>query len=559
MVGRIMIENYALIEKSVIDFHEGFTVITGETGAGKSIMLDALSLLTGARADFKAMGDKSKKTIVEALFLNPNSRIREIALENDLEWDDNELIIRREILPSGKSRGFVNDTPVNLSVIGRISEFLIDIHSQHSNALLNDNSMQVELLDSFSANENVKLKYQEAFKEYVELRRKIKNIKDAEKKHSENKEFIEFRLEQLDKLKPRQGELSRLEKEFEILSDADRIKSELGEAFLHIDGDSHSALRRLSEANAILENLDLTLFAKEGEEDNLSSRLNQVKVELRDISDTLGDYLERIDSNPEKLEKVRKRIESIESAIKRFKVKDEEDLVDLHSCLKKEMADLNESRSDLPELEKELKKRAKTLKENADALTQSRISNAEGFAKKIEDRIRPLGLPNVKFKIEVNNGKMTPEGQDIVEFYCSFNKNHPLQPVSEIASGGEISRVMLGIKSLMAETMDLPTIIFDEIDAGVSGEIAHKMGNMMKSMSENLQVMAISHLPQVAVNAKNHLKVYKTDDREKTISHIKELNEVERITEIAGMLSGDKINEASLKNAKALLNDANNR
>lgn len=553
MVGRITIENYALIEKSVIDFHKGFTVITGETGAGKSIMLDALSLLTGARADSKAMGDKTKKTIVEALFRNPDVRIQEIAKSYDLEWDDQELIIRREILPSGKSRGFINDSPVNLSVIGQISQLLIDIHSQHSNSLLSNNLMQIELLDSFASNEQIKQEYQDAFKEYVGLRRKIKDIKDTEKKHSENREFIEFRLEQLDKLKPKSGELERLEKEFEILSNADRIKSELGVAFLHLDGDSHSALRRLSEANSILEGLDLTFFAKNEEEENLSLRLSQIKVELRDISDTIGDYLDRIEAEPEKLERVRKRIESIESSIKRFKVKDEEELVNLHSSLKKEITDLNESQSDLPELEKELKRRARTLKEKADSLTETRIANAKGFSVKIEERIRPLGLPNVRFQVEVKSGKMTPDGQDLVVFYCSFNKNHPLQPVSEIASGGEISRVMLGIKSLMAESMDLPTIIFDEIDSGVSGEIAHKMGAMMRKMGKNLQVIAISHLPQVAVNAQNHLKVYKTDEREKTISHIKELNEDEKVIEIAGMLSGDKINDAALKNAKALL------
>lgn len=557
MVGRITIENYALIEKSTVDFPEGFTVITGETGSGKSIMLDALSLLKGARADSKAMGDKTKKTIVEALFLNPDSRTRETAVINELEWDDKELIIRREILPSGKSRGFVNDTPVNLSVLAQISDSLIDIHSQHSNVLLNDNRMQIELLDSFASDEKIKKEYQGAFTEYVELRKRIKEIKDTEKKHSENREFIEFRLDQLDKLKPKKGELERLEKEFELLSDADRIKSELGEAFLHLDGDSHSALRRLSEANSILENLDLSLFVKEEEEESLFSRLTQVKVELRDISDTLGYYLDRIESNPEKLEKVRNRIENIESAIKRFKVKDDGELVSLHATLKKEIEDLNESRNDLPELEKELKKKAKILKEKADALTESRVANAIGFSSKIEERIRPLGLPNVKFQVEVKGGKMTPEGQDKVEFYCSFNKNHPLQPVSEIASGGEISRVMLGIKSLMAETMDLPTIIFDEIDSGVSGEIAHKMGQMMRDMGSKMQVIAISHLPQVAVNAKSHLKVYKSDDSEKTISQIKSLSDEERVNEIAGMLSGDKINEAALKNAQVLLEIGN--
>lgn len=558
MIAGIKIENYALIVSSSIEFTSGFTVITGETGAGKSIMLDALSLLTGSRADTKAMGDKNKKTVVEASFIKNDDKVRSFLESHDIEWDENELILRREISPSGKSRGFINDTPVNLSVLSEIGEYLIDVHSQHSNSILKDSQHQTEILDAFAGNKEIKEKYREVFRNYVGLRNRIKNLREAELKLRENREFIEFRLEQLDKLKLKQGELEKLEKEFDLLNDADNIKSQLGEVFISLAGDSHSAMKRLNESFSILEKLDLSFIDElQDKEESIVGRLSALKVELRDIADTVGDYVEKIDSNPEKLEKTRTRIENIYAAIKRFKVKDEEELIALYSRLKEDFSQLNSSSEELPKMEKDLKALREILKKSADELSQSRETAAIEFSERLKQKILPLGLPNLRFEVKVKSGKLTSEGQDQVEFYCSFNKNHDLQPVNGIASGGEISRVMLGIKSLMAESMNLPTVIFDEIDTGVSGEIAHRMGLMMREMSEKIQVMSVTHLPQVAANAHWHLKVYKTDDEEKTVSHIKLLDEGERIKEIAGMLSGDSINEASLRNARALMESIN--
>lgn len=553
MISRLSIDNYALIDKSVVDFKEGFTVITGETGAGKSIMLDALSLLMGARADTKSVADKERKMVVEAVFMKPAQSIEKICEENDIDWEPEELILRREISTTGKSRGFVNDSPVNLSVLGTIAGGLLDIHSQHSNSLLNKPHEQLAIIDSFGKTDNLQKEYRQIFQKYVGLRNRIKTIKEALEKGKENKEYLTFRLEQLDKLKPKSGELNSLEKEAELLGDADRIKSNLYEAQEEIGGSGNSALKLLQNATAAVERIDFSLFHSSGEADDIAERLNSIKIELRDMADTLESYGDKITSDPMRLEKVQARIESLYEAMKRFKVKDEEELVALHKSLREELSSITEGNNELPELERELKENARLLKEKADNLTESRKISAEKFSESIMEKIKPLGLPNIKFEVDIQKGKMSAEGQDIVTFMCSFNKNHSLQPISEIASGGEISRVMLGIKSIMAESMQMPTIIFDEIDTGVSGEIAHKMGKMMHDISRNIQVMAVTHLPQVAATGDSHLKVYKTDENERTVSHIKNLSNEERVKEIAGMLSGTAINEIAIENARTLL------
>lgn len=553
MITRLSIENYALIDKSVIDLRRGFTVITGETGAGKSIMLDALSLLMGARADSKVVSDKERKTIVEAAFTNPDEELKEKFESNGTEWDDNELIIRREISPSGKSRSFVNDTPVNLTFLSSLAENLIDIHSQHSNSLLTRGIEQLSIIDAFGGTELFLKSYQDIFKEYVALRNRIKKIRELKEASKENREFILFRLEQLEKIKPKEGELTSLEREAELLGDADRIKTDLTEAYGVLAGRSDSALKNLQIASSLLSGLNMEML--EGKtEDNVYSRLENLKIELRDISDTLEIFSEKINSDPQRLEKVQKRIELLYETMKRFKVKDESELVALYHKLKEELSTIDGEENDDSALELKLKDLAKILKEKAENLSNARKEAALKFSETIEKRISPLGLPNVKFNVEVEKGKMSLEGQDNVVFLCSFNKNHPMQPISEIASGGEISRVMLGIKSVMADKMRLPTIIFDEIDTGVSGEIAHKMGQMMKEMSRDIQVISVTHLPQVAASGNTHLKVYKADNDEKTVSHVKELDGDERINEIAGMLSGTSISEVSLENARMLLN-----
>lgn len=552
MLSRLTIDNYALIDHSDLNLNEGFTVITGETGAGKSIMLDALGLLMGNRADSKAMGNKERKTIVEGVFTKPDGRLKKLFEDNGIDWDNNELIIRREISQSGKSRGFINDTPVNLTLLSEVSENLLDIHSQHSNTLLNKPSQQLAIIDSFGNNGKILEAYRTKFKEYVTLRNKIKTIKEAREKGKENKEFILFRLEQLEKIKPKRGELAELEREFEILGDADRIKTDLSEANALLDGTSVSALRMIQNVSLLIDNLDLDLLDPEGN-DNIRERIDNLKIELRDIADTLEGYSEKISSDPQRFEKLRARIELLYETMKRFKVKDEGELVDLYEELKEELSSINGDNVDLTSMEAELKEDAKALKEEAEKLTKAREKAGTNFSEELERRIKQLGMPNARFQVNFTKGKLSSDGQDTLTFYCSFNKNHEMEPVAAIASGGEIARVMLSIKSMMSENMNLPTIIFDEIDTGVSGEIAHKMGRMMKEMSEHLQVLSVTHLPQVAATGKSHLKVYKDDKSGKTISHIRELDEAERVKEIAAMISGSIINEAALENARILL------
>lgn len=554
MLERLYIENYALIEKTDIEFPQGFTVITGETGAGKSIMLGALSLLMGARADSKVVTDKERKTIVEAHFTSPDLRIKDIFDEEGLDWEDDEIIVRREITSAGKSRGFVNDTPVNLNVLSSIAEKLIDIHSQHSNSILKKPGEQLSILDAFG-NLNEELRdYRMIFREYVALRNKIKKAKEAITTGKENLEYIKFRLEHLDKLKPKKGELEVLEREFEILNDADRISANLGDALNFLGSGEESALSLLHKGSVTLDNIDNELLDPEGNS-NLKERVDTLKIELRDIVDTLEGYMEKVNSDPERLEKVRVRIENLYESMKRFKVKDDAELVELHENLRKELASITGEDTDFTEMESQLKELAKRLKDSADHLSAKRREAAEKFSDELVEKISPLGLPNIKFEIDIKKGKLSVDGQDAIVFMCSFNLNHPMQPVSEIASGGEISRVMLGIKSVMTENMHLPTIIFDEVDTGVSGEIAHKMGKMMKEMSRNIQVMSVTHLPQVAANGDSHLKVYKKDEGDKTVSNIRMLKDEERVSEIAAMLSATEINEAALENARILLEE----
>lgn len=552
MLKKLIIDNYALIDQAVINFNEGFTVITGETGSGKSIMLDALALLMGSRADSKAIGNKERKMVVEAVFSDPPLPLEKIFEEKGLDWDKKELIIRREISPTGKSRGFINDTPVNLTILSEITSYLLAIHSQHKNSLINKSQEQLVIIDNFGKSEKIKKEYQDIFKEYIALRNKIKSIKEDIVRGKENKDFVTFRLEQLDKIKPHKGELLRLERELELLGDADRIKNGLKEAQQRLGG-NNSVIKLLQEASSIIKGIDISLLNAQADED-LGDRLDSLKVEIRDISDTLESYSEKIEADPDRYEKVHKRIELLYEIMKRFKVRNEDELVNLHESLKRELKVINTDKTDITQLENKLKELAVSLKATAEELSDIRKKSSEVFSEKIISELKPLGLPNIKFQVDIQKGKLSHEGQDTITFNCSFNKNHPLQPVAEIASGGEIARVMLGIKDIMAEKMSLPTIIFDEIDTGVSGEIAHKMGKMMKNMSKNIQVIAVTHLPQVASNGTNHLKVFKADDKEKTISHIKQLTSGERIQEIASMLSGSSINDIALENARILLN-----
>lgn len=535
-----------------LDLGDGLIILTGETGAGKSIMMGALSLLLGERADTKVISDGSSKSLVEATFSDVDENLRQLFEVNELEWTGGEVIIRREISASGRSRAFINDTPVTLPVLSSVSRRLVDIHSQHSNAKLSDPEHQLEIIDSVAENRKELEAYRNEFHRFVALRSRVKHLKEKIAKARENQEFLRFQKEQLDKLSPKEGELQQIERQYDMLSDADEIRERLSESVLHFRAGDSGILDRLSEVKGIMERTDLSYFTQDGSND-ISQRLENAIIELKDIAETLEDYASSVDSDPMLLSKVSSRMNSYYDMIKRFRVKDADALVALHQDIGKQLQSISGGGEELARLEKEGKDLAKTLKEKADILSVSRKEAAERFSDELNRMARPLGLQNMRFEVSVQEGKLTADGQDRVEFLCAFNKNQQPQPISKVASGGEISRLMLTMKRILADHMNLPTVIFDEIDTGVSGEIADKMGEMMRDMSQNMQVLTITHLPQVAAKGKSHLKVYKKDDSDRTVTRIRQLSDEERIREIAGMLSGSEVNEAAVKNAKALL------
>ena len=543
MLQTLIIKNYALIDEVEIDFASGFSIITGETGAGKSIMLGALGLLLGGRADTKAIADKSRKTIIEATFTG----------------DDEELIIRREISPSGRSRAFVNDSPVTLQELAEKTVKLLDIHSQHANLSLNSREGQLQIIDAMSDTAEILEKYRRLFREYVAVRQQLKKIKEQNDKIRERRDLIEYQLQELNKINPKRGELEEVERRFEMLSDADDIRYHLSESFSRLNGHDESALQQIKDAQEELSLINPDILDEGLEEDErLIMRLKDLYVELKDIAETIENLADSIESNPVELSRTGARMRQLLDAVKHFHVEDGDALVDLKEQLTRELAQLDGNDFETQELEQQGKRLARELKELGEILSEKRKEGGERFATRLMERTIPLGLPNLRFKVKVTPAKLTIDGGDIIEFVCSFNKNGDFLPMATTASGGELSRLTLGIKSLMAEKMEMPTIIFDEIDTGVSGEIADKMGRMMESMADNMQVITITHLPQVAARGKDHFKVYKRDTEDRTISDIKHLTREERIKEIAGMLSGETLTESGIRAAEALLGVLNN-
>lgn len=553
MLERLSIKNYALIDSLDLDFTEGLTILTGETGAGKSIMLGALSLLLGGRADTRVISDGGSKSIVEAIFSGADEDVKRYFEQNDLEWNEGEIIIRREIAQNGKSRAFINDRPVTLNILEGVSEQLIDIHSQHANARLNDPRTQLGIIDVIACNDTLKKEYNEEFTAYVNLRGRIHRLREEIEKNKENAEFIRFQLEQLNRLQPKKGELPEIERRYEILSDADEIKERLGTIGNILGGYQDSVLEKLEDVKSISEDIDMNKFTQESDESDITERLHSLIVELKDIHSTLEGYAADIDSDPRTLAKVTGRMNAYYEAIKRFRVSEADELVDIREELLSKMQALESGDTNLPELEKEYRQRGRALKEKAERLSISRRNGAEEFSEMLNKTARPLGLKNMEFSVSIKSGKLTASGQDNVEFMCSFNKNQIPGPITKIASGGEISRLMLSLKCILAGRMNLPTIIFDEIDTGVSGEIADRMGDMMLAMSNDMQVMAITHLPQVAAKGKSHFKVYKQDNEDKTATYVRKLTDDERIRELASMMSGSSVSEAAIENARTLL------
>lgn len=555
MFRKLFISNYALIEKVEVCPGPGLTIITGETGAGKSILLGALSLLQGVRADSRRLASAGKKIVVEGVFSTDVTGLREMLEAADLEWNDEELILRREISPTGRSRAFINDTPVTTATLADVASRLLDIHSQHENLLISDSRFQLRVIDAIAANGPQRERYLSAYRDYKKLYNRVAELKKKIAASRENEEFIRFRLDQLHKLKPKAGEQAELERKQEILGDSAALSESLGAAVGLLSENDGAALHNLREVRRILQDVNTDLFGDEQGEGSIMSRMESVIVELRDISETLLGWMGNVHSNPALLEKVERRLQLIYEAQHRLKVLDEQGLIDLQADLERQLAAITGDDGELPELERQLKLHGINLKECAETLTKSRREAADRFASMLVEAAGPLGMPNLKFAVSLTPGKLTPEGRDIPTFLCAFNKNQELQNVASVASGGEISRLMLCLKSIIADKMELPTLIFDEVDTGVSGDIAARIGGMMRDISANRQVLAITHLPQVAALGDIHYKVYKEDTEDATHSHLRRLDAEERVMETARMLSGAVVDEAAVLNARSLLNN----
>lgn len=552
MLTNLKIQNYALIRDLEIELGPGLTIVTGETGAGKSIMLGAMALMLGGRADGKTAGN-GRKTIVEGVF-TVSDHAAEFLKQNDIEAEGEELILRREISASGRSRGFINDTPVSLKTLEEAGDLLIDIHSQHQNHTLTDPAAQIRIIDCFSNNDKEREAYRKAYLDFVAAEKALRTARDEAARSRQNEEFLRFQLEYLDKLKPKAGELAVLERRLEMLSSAEEISERInGARDLLLEGED-SAIEKIASARSLLEGVNWDLFSDLSADDaSLLQRFESAYLELRDAAESLEGIADKVNADPRALEKTEGRIGKLYDAQARFKVTEEKELIEIYDNLRKQLGSLETIGEDIEALAAKVKETGTILKAAAAALTESRRKGADFFAARLAETARPLGLKNLKVGVSVAKARLSLSGGDAVEILCSFNKNQDLVPLASTASGGELSRLMLSIKTLTAEYIGLPSIIFDEVDTGVSGETADRMGAMMADLGKVIQVVSITHLPQVAAKGDVHFKVGKHDEEETTVTTVVQLSEEERVHEIARMLAGAEVNAAALMNARSLM------
>ena len=552
MLKTLIVQNYSLIEQLNINFQNGFSVITGETGAGKSIILGALGLLLGARADSKTIRHGKAKCIIEGHFSLNSNKLKDFFDDNDFEFELDDCIIRREIYASGKSRAFINDTPAQLSQLKELGEKLIDIHSQHKNLLLNNEGFQLEILDTVAHNHELLIEYKNNYQIYKSLQQDLANIKEQARKNKEEEDYLNFQFNQLNEANLEIEEQNQLEEELDILSHSEEIKSSLYSCNNLLQDSDISILSQLRNILSQLKNVDKFYTpTKEWLE-----RLESSYIELKDIADDIESKGDDVEYNPERMEYVNERLNTIYTLEKKHNKETVSELLELKESLQKKLELISNSDEQINLITEKLNKQRETLSSLAKKLSEKRKSGANNLVKQMIETLSNLGMPNVQFQIDLKETKdFRVNGTDEISFLFNANKGGKLQELSQIASGGEIARVMLSLKSLMAGATDLPTLIFDEIDTGVSGSIADKMAIIMKQMSksENRQVISITHLPQIASRGTVHYKVFKEDKDNETLSHIVVLNTEERVQEIAHMLSGENLTEAAINNAKELL------
>ena len=550
MITSLSIKNYALIEKLTIDFSKGFSIITGETGAGKSIILGALGLVLGKRADLTSLKNKEEKCIIEAHFEISKYNLRPFFEENDLDYED-DTIIRREILSSGKSRAFINDSPVNLQELQELSLFLIDIHSQQQTQELSDENVQFEIIDAIANNQLTILDYQILLKSYKSDKSKLNLLLKRQSEAKKEQEYNTFLLDELVAAQLKSGEQKVLEADFEKLNNVEIIKESIDKSLAIANEEQIGVLHNLNEIKISLQKIDS--FSTEYH--SLLERITSITIEFDDISDELNRCSEKLINDPEQLDLISQKLQVIFNLQKKHQVSSVDELLEIQTNLENSVLELGNLEEEITALTNSIQNKTIALDNFSDAIHKNRLDSIPVLSQKLITILETLGMPNVRFKIDLNGiSTYLPNGKDELQFLFSANKGTDFGLLKKVASGGEMSRIMLAVKAILAQYSKLPTLIFDEIDTGVSGEIAIRMGEIMKEMSQEMQIFAITHLPQIAAKGNAHFKVFKSTIGEDTQSELKLLNNEERIVEIAQMLSGTIVSDSALNHAKALLN-----
>ena len=549
MIKQLHISNYALIDRLDIEFADGLTIITGETGAGKSIILGALSLILGERADLKAIRDADSKTIVEATFDIAGYGLEPFFKEYDIDWDEHECIVRRELSPSGRSRAFVNDTPVGLAALRELVTRLLDIHSQHNNMLLSNPQFPLSILDSIAGNADLLGNYHKAYAEYREAEQRLAETVTAMERLKQNEDYIRFQLDQLQAMQLQPDEDQQLEALQARLSNITSLKEALWSVENELDGEENGVLAHLTSVVQRLDEAERCLTEISGMSDRVRSSL----IDLKDIAQDVGNIMDTLNDDPSELARVDERLSSIYSLMRKHNAQNVNQLIDIQHDYERQLGEIDHNDEMLEQLKSQVEETFKASTAIAADLSANRRQAATKFVKELLSLALPLGMKNLAFDVQLTPVKLSRSGADHVEFMMAFNKNQRLMPVKETASGGEISRVMLCIKTIIARHMQLPSIIFDEVDTGVSGDVANMIGEMMADIARAIQVIAITHLPQVAANGDHHLRVYKTDNERETLTHVEQLSDQEHVMEIARMLSGKDLNQAAIENAKSLI------
>lgn len=550
MIKKLSVSNYTLIDELHIDFEPGFSVITGETGAGKSIILGALSLILGQRADLKSLRHSDEKAVIEGVFDISSYHLRDFFDENELDYDEGECILRREILPSGKSRAFINDTPVSVAQLKALGEQLIDIHSQHQNLLLADSRFQLRVVDTMAGDAALLAEYRGHYHRWRERLQAFARLQEENRTGREEEDYLRYQLGQLDEAQLKEAEQEELEGELQTLQHAEEIKNELAVLQTCLHGEETGVVSLLNAALSRMKSLS-RLYP---EVDEWIGRLESDYIDLKDIATTVDRSQENLNIDPERLAWVENRLDTYYSLQQKHRVSNAAELLALRDSFAERLARIENYDEELAALKRQVEEQEQQVRDLAARLTEVRRQSAAGISHTLTERVKPLGMPHLQFEIEVAPRPQLDEtGGDAIRFLFSANKNQPLQPVSEVASGGEISRLMLSLKALVAHAMALPTIIFDEVDTGVSGEIADKMARIMREMAQCMQVISITHLPQVAAWGQTHYWVYKSDTDTATATHLVRLTDDQRVEEIARMLSGSSLTAAALDNARELL------